>query len=282
MPSTIITNMSIINMRWQPPRIWFEDNEQTTLLGDILPKEVFGSRLEQLNQLVRTKCPSSHVESYVFIFIITCIVCSAGFSLAARSTSISMWYPLVLLIVPAALSFWTSRRRATLVYRIKKFEQELKQALQEFNEKDQIIWSFRRPSSDDPLPSKLRTARLCLIIELTQPDEDLPSYQAAVTDVVSPIYYTRGLPPPSYSEANIREVQQYSTSSRSSSEILENSMGTSTIYPATCSSQTSLLLTVPEPAMVRHDVARNTTGIQQQQHHHHVSMTSVNNTTSTS
>ncbi|KAG2227887.1 hypothetical protein INT45_002125 [Circinella minor] len=281
MPPTIITNMSIINMRWRPPRIWFEDNEQITSLGDILPKEVFDSRLDQLNQLVRTKCPSSHAESYVFIFIITCIVCSAGFSLAARSTSISMWYPLVLLIVPAALSFWTSRRRTTLVYRIKKFEQELKQALQEFNEKDQIIWSFRRPSSDDPLPNNFQTARLCLVIELTQPDEDLPSYQAAVTNVVAPIYYTRGLPPPSYSEANMQEVQQYSTPSRSSSEMLENSMGTNIIYPPTCSSQTSLLLTVPEPAMVRHDVARNTTGIQQQ-HHHHVTMTAVNNTTSTS
>lgn len=48
------------------------------------------------------------------------VACSAGFSLAARSADISMWYPLILLLVPAALSYWTSRRRATFVYRIRQ------------------------------------------------------------------------------------------------------------------------------------------------------------------
>ncbi|KAI9253487.1 hypothetical protein BDA99DRAFT_540739 [Phascolomyces articulosus] len=273
MSPTVLTSMSIINMRWRPPRIWFEDDElRIATLGDILPKQELETRLKQLNQLVRAQCPSSHIEYYVFIFIITCIACSAGFSLAARSADISMWYPLILLIIPAALSFWTSRRRATLLYRIKQFEQVLKQTLREFNKKDRIQWSFRRPTSDDPLPNKFRTARLCLIIELTRPEEDLPSYQAAVTDVAFPIYYPRGLPPPSYSEANIQELQRSTASASSSSSsttsssqmmMIENNstLATSTLYPPTCTSQTSLLLTVPEPAMVRHETATASSGV---------------------
>ena len=129
---------------------------------------------------------------------------------------------------------------------------------------DRIRWSFRRPSSDDPLPNKFQTARLCLIVELTRPDEDLPSYQAAVADPVSSVYYTRGLPPPSYSEANMQELlqQNSSLSESTSSGMLENSMCTNGTYPATCSSETSLLLAVPEPAVVRHNVTRSTAGTQ--------------------
>lgn len=76
--------------------------------------------MRQLDRLVRTQCPSTHIEYYVFVFVIACVACSAGFSLAARSADISMWYPLILLLVPAALSYWTSRRRATFVHRIRQ------------------------------------------------------------------------------------------------------------------------------------------------------------------
>ncbi|KAI9488199.1 hypothetical protein BDB00DRAFT_877670 [Zychaea mexicana] len=255
-PTTMLMTISIINMRWRPPRLWLEDHErQIAVFSDILPKQVFDARLQQLNRLVRAQCPSSHTEYYVFVFIITCIACSAGFSLAARSADISMWYPLILLLVPAALSFWTSRRRATLVLRIKQFEQALKQTLREFNKKDRIRWSFRRPTAGDPLPTEFRTARLCLIIELGRAEEELPSYQAAVTDAASSIYYPRGLPPPSYSEVNMQELQQNRQHQHQQSSSLASSSrldGSTLTFPATCSSQTSLIPTVPEPVMVRH------------------------------
>ncbi|KAI8139030.1 hypothetical protein BJV82DRAFT_628773 [Fennellomyces sp. T-0311] len=243
---TVLTSMSIINMRWRPPRICFDDYERTATFSDLLPKQVFDDRLEQLNRLVRNKCPSSHTEYYVFVFIITCIACSAGFSLAARSADISMWYPLILLVIPAALSFWTSRRRASLVYRIKEFERVLKQTLREFNKSDRVRWSFRRPTGNDSIPVNYRTARLCLIVEISPEEEELPSYQAAVVDSSSSVYFPRGLPPPSYSEANMQQLLQPSSSSR----IESSTVGT---YPATCSSQTSLLPTIPEPALVRQD-----------------------------
>jgi hypothetical protein len=48
------------------------------------------------------------------------VIASAAFSLVARAAGVSMWYPLILLIFPAVLSLWTSRRRATMVYRVKE------------------------------------------------------------------------------------------------------------------------------------------------------------------
>ncbi|ORZ03498.1 hypothetical protein BCR43DRAFT_520634 [Syncephalastrum racemosum] len=170
-----------------------------------IPETAYSERLLRLEHLVRHECPSSHVDYYVFCFVITCVMCSAGFSLAAQSADISMWYPLILLLIPAGLSFWTSRRRGRLGYRVNQFECTLKQTLREFNKVDcnayNVHWSFRRPAPTDPDTPHLvlrSSWRLCLVIQvasttihthrdnstsissISTSNEELPSYQSAL------------------------------------------------------------------------------------------------------
>ncbi|CDH56487.1 predicted protein [Lichtheimia corymbifera JMRC:FSU:9682] len=243
MPAAPITHINIITLRWMPPRIWFEDHDQIPSFIEFLPKAIFEERLRQLDRLVRTQCPSTHIEYYVFVFVIACVACSAGFSLAARSADISMWYPLILLLVPAALSYWTSRRRATFVHRIRQFELALKQTLREFNKTDRLKWSFRRPSAHDALPSKYKNARLCLVIQISHYAEELPSYHTAVMSSSIVLDQQTLSPPPSYSQANLQDASSLSESTATSAPTL--------LYTSTNSSQTSLPLSHPEPAMVR-------------------------------
>jgi hypothetical protein len=70
--------------------------------------------------MVRKKYPSSHLDYYIFALAIVFVIASAAFSLVARAAGVSMWYPLILLLFPASLSLWTSRRRATMVNRVKE------------------------------------------------------------------------------------------------------------------------------------------------------------------
>ncbi|KAI9317410.1 hypothetical protein BX666DRAFT_2120977 [Dichotomocladium elegans] len=241
--STIITSMSVITLRWIPPRICWEGYVQIPSFVDFLPKHIFDERLSQIERLVREKCPSTHVEYYIFVFIIACIVCSAGFSLAARSANISMWYPLILLIVPAALSFWTSRRRSTYVHRIKEFEQALKQMLKDFNKMDRVRWSFRRPSANDTLPIKYKRARLCLVIQISSYSEELPSYQTAVmSNIALDNSFHQPLPPPSYSQIDCPTA---------ASSIAGSSRTPTLLLDSADSSRSSVYLTQPEQALVR-------------------------------
>ncbi|KAI8379414.1 uncharacterized protein BYT42DRAFT_485061, partial [Radiomyces spectabilis] len=164
----------------------------TSRLNTKLSKEEYLDRMQQLQVLVRTTCPSNHIDYYIFVFAISCIICSAAFSLIARSADISMWYPLILLLIPALLSFWTSRRRSTMLVRIKEFERSLKQILREFTKTDSLSrlrWSFRRPTPEDAVPSQYGSARLCLIIELAQLDPELGTYFADHNDGL-PSYQT--------------------------------------------------------------------------------------------
>ncbi|KAF7724791.1 hypothetical protein EC973_000748 [Apophysomyces ossiformis] len=88
------------------------------------------------------------------------------------------------------------------------FERTLKQTLEEFTKTDvshHIRWSFRRPTQDDPLPARYKSARLCLVIEITELDpetallDELPSYQVAISSSGN-----TGTLPPSYSEVTMR------------------------------------------------------------------------------
>ncbi|GAA5795823.1 hypothetical protein HPULCUR_001185 [Helicostylum pulchrum] len=116
-----------------------------------------------------------------------------------------MWCPLILLLVPTGLSFWTSKRRSTLIVKIKEFESRLKKTLYEFNTNDSnhhINWSLERvPIEQAPC----RSARFCLMIHITELDpemgiygEELPTYQVATNNIILP---------PSYELALIREPE---------------------------------------------------------------------------
>ncbi|CAO0800723.1 unnamed protein product [Mucor circinelloides] len=85
-----------------------------------IPQTLAETRVEQLSRLVANQCPSHHVDFYVFTIAVLCVICSAIFTFVARSLHISMWCPLLLLLIPTALSFWTSKRRSTLIIKIKE------------------------------------------------------------------------------------------------------------------------------------------------------------------
>lgn len=141
-----------------------------------------------------------------------------------------MWCPLVLLLVPTALSFWTSKRKSTLIIKIKEvlssynqllgnnkmiliyyaqFESGLKKTLYEFNTNDSthhINWSLERvPIEQAPKCCSRSAVIFCLMINITEIDpelgiiggEELPTYQQVATNTAYNMV-SQNSPPPSY------------------------------------------------------------------------------------
>ncbi|CEP13406.1 hypothetical protein [Parasitella parasitica] len=169
----------------------------------MIPQNLIEARIEQLDRLVQNQCPSHHVDFYVFTIAVLCVVCSAIFTFIARSLNISMWFPLLLLLIPTALSFWTSKRRSTLIIKIKEFESALKKTLYEYTATDQNIkWSLQRVPIDE---APCTSVRFCLMIQVTELDpemvfvgEQLPSYQTALSAETihnPPSYHELPVPP---------------------------------------------------------------------------------------
>ncbi|KAG2189033.1 hypothetical protein INT44_004175 [Umbelopsis vinacea] len=214
-----------------------------TLFTSMLPRETFHARTKELRQLVRRKYPSSHWDYYIFLLAILSVIASAAFSLVARAAGVSMWYPLLLLVFPAILSLWTSRRRSTMVYRIKEFEKTLKSHLGDLNKRDasqhHLKWTVRRATRSD----RVEKATACLVIELAQCDPEvdvdpLPTYQEASehvdTDHVMiqinhrPALEIREVPPPHYSETEVVVHRMEDMSSNFELRSISSSTSTST------------------------------------------------------
>ncbi|KAL9550102.1 hypothetical protein MBANPS3_004889 [Mucor bainieri] len=220
----IIACFYIVSLRWKPPRmimldptqvipdlstfVWYNcylKRTRSALLTHThskIPQAVAEARVAQLRRIVEESCPSHHLDFYVFVIAVLCVICSAIFTFIARSLHISMWCPLLLLLVPTALSFWTSKRRSALIGKIKEFESTLEKILYEFTATDQSIkWTLLRvPASEAPCTS----VRFSFAIHITQFDpemaytagEQLPSYQAALlTGTATPPFQ-----PPGYHE----------------------------------------------------------------------------------
>lgn len=77
-----------------------------------LPEEVFNARMERLQLLIRKEFPNIHPDSYMFSVAILLVIITAVFSIIARGLEISMWYPLLILLAPGLLAYWTTRRRS--------------------------------------------------------------------------------------------------------------------------------------------------------------------------
>lgn len=60
---------------------------------------------------VKTNYPQIWVETYLFIFAVALIIAAAAFSIVARAANLSMWYPLIILLIPVIIAFITTRRR---------------------------------------------------------------------------------------------------------------------------------------------------------------------------
>ncbi|KAI9032496.1 hypothetical protein CLU79DRAFT_150446 [Phycomyces nitens] len=114
-----LATISVLSRRWRPPTLGSVNIEQHPNIFQIVPRDLLDARIDTLDLFVQTSCPSIHLEYYVYVFTVACVVCSAAFSLAARSAGISMWYPLLLLLIPAGLNIWTNQRRSGLIDRIR-------------------------------------------------------------------------------------------------------------------------------------------------------------------
>ncbi|KAG2196641.1 hypothetical protein INT46_002349 [Mucor plumbeus] len=194
----------IVSLRWKPPKLIIKDESNIiTSLSSFIPQTLIESRIEQLNCLVQNQCPSHHIDFYIFTIAVLCVICSAIFTFIARSLNISMWCPLLLLLIPTALSFWTSKRRSTLIVKIKEFESALKKTLYEYTATDQNIkWSLQRVPVDE---APCTSVRFCLVIHIKELDpemvyvgEELPSYQAALNTANifnPPSYHELPVPP---------------------------------------------------------------------------------------
>ncbi|PHZ09212.1 uncharacterized protein RHIMIDRAFT_246185 [Rhizopus microsporus ATCC 52813] len=136
------------------------------------------------------------------------------FTFIARSLNISMWFPLILLIIPTILSFWTSKRRKRMYGEIREFERQVKKALSEFTKHDCsyfIVWSFEKMQLDKAPCKHLQLCFMIRVIQLDpemglqyssssnsnscQSNEELPTYNTAILYPSSTFQ-----PPPDYAD----------------------------------------------------------------------------------
>jgi hypothetical protein len=76
-----------------------------------LPEEELESRLKAIAYHIETQYPHVWLDTWLFTTAILFVIGTAAFSVAARAIDLSMWYPLILLVVPAVIAYITTRRR---------------------------------------------------------------------------------------------------------------------------------------------------------------------------
>ncbi|CAO3676046.1 unnamed protein product [Rhizopus stolonifer] len=180
--------------------------------------------------------PQIWIETYLFIVAIVLVALAAAISIVARATDLSVWYPLLILLAPAIIAFFTTRRRNTYYTRLSQYYDSLQTLLKELNSQDvtrQIKWSFRRLKETDTafdlaLSPPITFYNINLVIdasqintenELAQGGETLPAYDTSMMDIVLDMGPTTQEPrisaqrhplPPAYdpSAIEMRSVQQ--------------------------------------------------------------------------
>ncbi|KAJ8654091.1 hypothetical protein O0I10_010302 [Lichtheimia ornata] len=196
---------ALVIHRYRPSRLVIAPYESYPQLAEYLPKDQFDSHMLTLRQLVRKEYPNIYPDTYMFMSAIGFVIATAAFSIVARGLEISMWYPLLILVAPAILAYWTTRRRSIHYIKINNFQEHLQQCLKDLSELDrphQVRWDYRRlrdydTARDLHLPPPLNNWSISLVIEAVQIDPEaeviargmtggdtLPSYGAATHDVV--------------------------------------------------------------------------------------------------
>ncbi|ORZ02843.1 hypothetical protein BCR43DRAFT_482264 [Syncephalastrum racemosum] len=193
---------ALVVSRYKPTRLVVDDYAAYRQLREYLPREIFDMRIETLRLLVRREYPGLWPDTYMFMVAIALVIATAAFSIVARGLDISMWYPLLILIAPALLAYWTTRRRGMHYLRVSRFQDSLTTCLKEMTTQDiprQVKWDFRRPRHTDTseelhLRESIGQYAIALIIEAFQLDPEvdlvqqrgdiLPSYVAASNDVL--------------------------------------------------------------------------------------------------
>ncbi|ORZ13965.1 hypothetical protein BCR42DRAFT_483145 [Absidia repens] len=202
-----LAEFALVSRKWKPAVLMLKStNDYSNLLEYIAPN-VLESRLSNISSLVQNSYPQIWIDTYLFVLAIFFVLFAAAFSIALQATASQrekLWYPLLILIVPVIIAFWTSRRRSEYYEKLKIFNELLQKYLKEFNSTDmaqQIKWQHRRLREDDTaeslaLPGPLSRWQVVMIIEVIQIDPEdihplvdgmdmvLPSYNAAAEDIV--------------------------------------------------------------------------------------------------
>ncbi|KAI8373343.1 hypothetical protein BD560DRAFT_98025 [Blakeslea trispora] len=196
-----LAEFPLLVRRWRRSTVHHVEYDRYSQLREYLPEDIFISRLATINDHVRRKYPHVWLDTYAFMTAVVFVMGTAAFSVIARAADLSMWYPLILLIVPAFVAFFTTRRKSSYYRRIGDYYESLQSCLKELNSLDvtrQIKWNFRRTRESDTLasmhlkpPSSQYTINFVIEViqinvenELAQEGEVLPAYDTSMMDVV--------------------------------------------------------------------------------------------------
>ncbi|KAL0076867.1 hypothetical protein J3Q64DRAFT_1305331 [Phycomyces blakesleeanus] len=197
-----LATFGIITRRWKPTYLSVDSYNSYRGLSDHIPENLFLERITDLNLFIEKNYPHVYPDSYMFLVAIILIILAAVFSIVTRVLDISLWYPLLILIAPALIAYWTTRRRGFYYLRLNKFYDSLYTHLKEISSNDaphHIRWGYRRLRDDDTadtlhLTQDISHWRIAFVIEIIQLDpeidhshngqEVLPAYNAASQDVV--------------------------------------------------------------------------------------------------
>ncbi|KAI8328932.1 hypothetical protein EDC96DRAFT_452593 [Choanephora cucurbitarum] len=194
-----LAEFPLLVRRWRRSTLYYAEYNQYSQLREYLPEDIFISRLATIDEHVRHKYPHVWIDTYAFVTAVVFVMGTAAFSVIARAAELSMWYPLLLLAVPAFVAFFTTRRKSSYYRRLSDYYESLQSCLKELNSLDvtrQIKWNCRRMRESDTIaslhlkpPSSQYTINFVIEViqinvenELAQ--EMLPAYDTSMMDVV--------------------------------------------------------------------------------------------------
>ncbi|KAI8068607.1 hypothetical protein BC940DRAFT_298610 [Gongronella butleri] len=198
---------ALVSQRWRRASLVHGTLEDYPRLQEVMTAEVLDARLAAINELIQTTYPQIWLDSYLFFLAILLVVFAAVLSISLQSTNqdkSKLWYPLLVLVGPATIACYTSRRRTLYYVKFHRFQTNLQTLLKEMTVSDasrHIKWFHRRPREDESpsdllLEPPMSKYSIALIIQVVQIDPEdlaqqvddvnlvLPSYHAAIEDVV--------------------------------------------------------------------------------------------------
>ncbi|KAI9478398.1 MAG: hypothetical protein EXX96DRAFT_539499 [Benjaminiella poitrasii] len=198
-----LASFPLIIRRWKRSSLYHAEYSKYPQLQEYLTEEDFLSRMDTINKHIFNEYPHAWIDTYLFIAAVILVIAAAIFSVVARAITLSMWYPLIILIAPAIIAFITTKRKNTYYMKLNNYYDSLQSRLKEFSSLDvtrQIKWNFRRLKETDTavgmnLRPPLSRYRINFVIDIIQIDtenellaeegEALPAYNLAIRrDVV--------------------------------------------------------------------------------------------------
>lgn len=76
--------------------------------------------MDTLEQHVLKEYPHVWIDTILFFIAVVFVILTAAFSIVARAANLSLWYPLIVLVVPAVIAFFTTRRRNSYYEKLSK------------------------------------------------------------------------------------------------------------------------------------------------------------------